>query len=70
MFFISQPQQYKSNHKNTIIKADKKEAVKKNIYVIGHANNTLYKFKKCHYAHCILAWHLLKQVRIIACPLY
>ena len=38
------------------IKADKKEAVKNNI-VIGHANNTLYRYNKCYYnlhAHCTL----------------
>ena len=35
-FFISQPQQHKRRHKNTL-KADEKEAAK-TIYVIGHPN--------------------------------
>ena len=47
MFFISQPHQHKLKHKNTL-KAYKKEAVK-TIYVIGHANNALYRYNKRHY---------------------
>ena len=45
-FFISQSQQHKSKHKNTI-KAEKKEAVKNDIRCsLGHANNTLYRYNK------------------------
>ena len=57
MFFVSQPQQHKSKHKNKL-KVDKKEAVKGGIhYIIGHANNSLYRCNKRHYnlhAHCTL----------------
>ena len=45
-FFISQPQQHKPEHKNSI-KAEKKGSSKNDIRcTVGHANNTLYRCNK------------------------
>ena len=54
VFFISQPQQHNSNHKNTI-KAEKSS--KKMMYIIERENNTLYRYNKRYYNlhfHCTL----------------